>query len=76
MTEHDFIDILGLDPGVGQSLRRYPHDQAFDGLAIKLTERVWAQPTIAAVIEISFAELWSYWLARNGYGHCSKSPCL
>ena len=38
MPEHDLVDILGGDPGVGQRLAGHPHDQAFDAFAIKLTE--------------------------------------
>ena len=38
MAEHDLVDVLGGDPGIGQRLAGDPHDQAFDALAIKLTE--------------------------------------
>jgi hypothetical protein len=38
VTQHDLVDVLGLDTGVGQGLAGDAHDQAFDGLAVKLTE--------------------------------------
>ena len=33
---------------------------------ISLPKGVWAQPTMAAVIDVSFAELWSHYSAMNG----------
>ena len=39
MAEHDLVDVLGRDAGVGQRLARDPHNQAFDSLTGELAER-------------------------------------
>ncbi len=38
MAEHDFVDVFGGNPGIGQSLAGDPHDEALDGLAGELAE--------------------------------------
>src|SRR5665213_2146721 len=39
MPEHDLVDVLGGNARVGQRLAGNTHDQAFNALTIKLTER-------------------------------------
>ena len=39
MAQHDFVDVLRLDPGVGERLLGDPHDQALDRFAFELAER-------------------------------------
>ena len=38
MAEHDFVDVAGGDPGIGERLGRHPHDQALDRLALETAE--------------------------------------
>jgi hypothetical protein len=38
MAEHDFVDVAGGDPGIGERLRRHPHDQALDRLSLEPAE--------------------------------------
>ena len=38
MPEHDLVDVLGRDAGIGQRLAGHPHDQAFDALTAELSE--------------------------------------
>ena len=38
MPEHDLVDVLGGNAGVGQRFVRHAHDQAFDALAGQFTE--------------------------------------
>jgi len=33
MAQHDFIDVLGGNRGIGERIAGDPHDQAFNGLA-------------------------------------------
>ena len=35
MAEHDFVDVGGGDPGIGERLRRHPHDQTLERLALE-----------------------------------------
>ena len=64
VAEHDLVDVLGRDPGVGQRLAGDAHDQAFDSLAIKLTEGGMGPTDNGCghrrLLDRSCAELWTY----------------
>ena len=61
MAQHDFVDVLGLDPGVGERLLGDAHDQALDGFAFELAERGVGPSNDAGGHDglLGFAEIWS-----------------
>ena len=63
VAQNDLVDVLGRYAGIGQGFARHADDQAFHAFPISLPKGVWAQPTIAPVMDASFAELWSYYAA-------------
>src|SRR3954466_53394 len=38
MTQHDLVDVLGRDAGIGQGIAGNPHNQAFHGFADQLAK--------------------------------------
>jgi len=85
MAEHDFIDVLGRDIGIGERRIGHPHNQAFDGLAFEPAELAMRPAHDGSSHAFnSIAEIWSlsfgiyqlenriYYLTKCGHG----SLCL
>ena len=68
MAEHDLVDLLRLDPGVGERLLGDAHDQAFDGFAFELAERRMGPANDACGHDglLGSAEIWSLSCAKGG----------
>src|SRR5205085_2692756 len=69
MAEHDLVDLLGLDPGVGERTLSDAHDQALDGFTFELAERRVGPSNDAGahdnLLGRVFAEIWSLSWAKS-----------